>query len=194
MAENNFKDIGSRSDQELVDLYKRSSDLKILAALFQRYTPLVFGVCLKYFKNKEDSKDALMQIFEVLIESLKKHEVRNFKSWLHVSTRNYCLMELRKRKRSGIVADQKSFSIENMEFSLSEHHSEEDPISGDLTLLKNCMDELPEKQKTCMQMFYIQEQSYKEVSVNSGFEIKEVKSYIQNGKRNLKNCIEKNRE
>jgi RNA polymerase sigma factor (sigma-70 family) len=182
----------SRSDQEMIEIYKHSEDLEILGQLFHRYTSLVFGVCLKYFKNKEDSKDAVMQIFELLISSLKKHEVRNFKSWLHVSTRNFCLMELRKRSR--METDLSSFSIENMEFSLSEHHSEEDPLNGDIKLLKNCMDELPEKQKTCMQMFYIQEQSYKEVSVNSGFEIKEVKSYIQNGKRNLKNCIEKNRE
>ena len=87
------------SDVELIALYKESHDLKWLGILYQPYTAMVYGVCLKYLKNKEDSKDAVMQIFEKLIDSLKKHDVQNFKSWLHVTARNFCLMELRKRKQ-----------------------------------------------------------------------------------------------
>lgn len=184
----------SRSDQELIEIYKHSEDLEILGQLFHRYTALVFGVCLKYLKNKEDSKDAVMQIFESLIENLKKHEVRNFKSWLHASSRNHCLMMLRKQKQGILESNYTELEIESVEFSLSMHHSDEDSLDDDLGLLKNCMDKLPLKQKTCMHLFYIMEQSYKEVSVNSGFEINKVKSYIQNGKRNVKLCIEKNRE
>ena len=183
-----------RSDLELITLYKSSNDLEILGQLYHRYTPLVFGVCLKYFKNKEDSKDAVMQLFENLISNLKKHEVHNFKSWLHVTARNHCLMELRKRKQQQNEAFSHYSSEESMEFSLSMHHNDEESIDKDLNLLKECMDKLPGNQKTCMELFYMKEQSYKEVSLNSGFVLNKVKSYIQNGKRNVKNCIEKKRE
>ena len=184
----------AKSDLELISDYKANGDLNVLGELYQRYTALVYGVCLKYYRNKEDSQDAVMQIFEKLIDSLLKHEVHNFKSWLHVTSRNYCLMELRKRKTQLKESQLENSVIENMELSISTHHNNEDSLTDDLNLLKNCMEKLPENQKMCIDLFFISEQSYKEVSVNSGYELNKVKSYIQNGRRNLKNCIEKNRE
>lgn len=186
--------IDEQSDAELIIKYKSSNDLEVLGQLYQRYTALVFGVCLKYLRNKEDSKDAVMQIFEKLIDSLNKHDVQNFKSWLHVTSRNFCLMELRKRKRQESTELYEDSTYGNMEFGLSVHHDDEDILENDLDILKNCIEKLTLQQKTCIQLFFIEEKSYKEVSLNSGYEIKKVKSYIQNGRRNLKNCIEKNRE
>lgn len=184
----------SLSDAELIKKYKQNGDLEVLAQLYQPYTHLVFGVCLKYLKNTEDAKDAVMNIFESLINSLKKHDVENFKSWLHVSSRNHCLMELRKRKTHQTHEFHQKNGIENVEFTLSLHHSDKDSIENDLSLMNDCIDKLPMNQKTCIQLFFLQEKSYKEVSVNSGYELNKVKSYIQNGRRNLKNCIEKYRE
>jgi RNA polymerase sigma-70 factor (ECF subfamily) len=182
------------SDAELILLYKQNGDLEILAQLYQRYTSLVFGVCLKYLVNKEDAKDAVMNIFEKLIESLQKHDVQNFKSWLHVTSRNHCLMELRKLKSNQINGTYQKNGIDHMEIGLSMHHKDEDPIVNDLQLMNDCIEKLPINQKTCIQLFFLEEKSYKEVSVNSGYEINKVKSYIQNGRRNLKNCIERQRE
>ena len=184
----------TKSDLELISEYKVDGDLNILGELYQRYTTLVYGVCLKFYRNKEDSQDAVMQIFEKLIDSLLKHDVQNFKSWLHVTSRNHCLMDLRKRKSSKKESHLEPSAIESVEFSISMHHNDEDTLTNDLTLLKDCMEKLPEKQKICIDYFFLNEQSYKEVSVNSGYELNKVKSYIQNGRRNLKNCIEKNRE
>lgn len=184
----------SKNDLQLIDMYKESGNLNILGDLYNRYTHLVFGVCLKYLRDSEDSKDAVMQIFEKLIGSLKKHEIQNFKSWLHVTSRNHCLMELRRRKQSKIESNVDPFLLESVEFSISMHHNDEDPIDQDLKLMKICLEKLPEAQKKCMQMFYLEESSYNEVSLKLGYEIKKVKSYIQNGKRNIKICIEKNRE
>ena len=194
MLRTNSSNRNQDSDQELILLYKKSGDLEILGELYQRYTHLVFGVCLKYLKNKEDSKDAVMQIFEKLIDSLLKHEVQNFKSWLHVTSRNHCLMQLRKRKSSKVSSSSDFLTIESMESSISLHHNDEDLLNGDLLLMKKCMEDLSEEQKNCIKLFYLEERSYKEVSLESGYEIKKVKSFIQNGKRNIKNCIEKNRE
>jgi RNA polymerase sigma-70 factor (ECF subfamily) len=181
------------SDAELIAEYKQTGDLEVLAELFQRYSTLVFGVCLKYFKNKEDSKDAVMQLYEKLITGLKKHEVKNFKSWLHVTTRNYCLMELRKKKIHHESFNFENSDSDNMEFSLSLHHDDDNMLEMDLQLLTKCIEKLPLNQNTCIRLFFLEEKSYKEVSIDSGFELNKVKSYIQNGRRNLKNCIEENR-
>ena len=184
----------SKSDLELIEIYKHSSDLKVLGQLYNRYTHLVFGVCLKYFKNSDDSKDAVMHIFEKLIDSLLKHDIQNFKSWLHVTSRNHCLMELRRRKSKKIVSSDEFSIVESMESSISVHHNDEDLLNEDLLLMEKCMEKLSEEQKNCIELFYLEERSYNEVSLESGYELKKVKSFIQNGKRNIKNCIEKNRE
>lgn len=174
-------------------MYKESSDLEVLAQLYDRYMHMVFGVCLKYL-NHDDSQDAVMQVFEKLIDSVKRHEIANFKSWLHVTTRNHCLMELRKRKQDKTLSNYEDSTIIDMESVYSVHHNDEDLLNGDLILMKKCMEKLPLKQKECIELFYIQEHSYQEVSQHSGYELKKVKSYIQNGKRNIKICIENNRE
>ncbi len=194
MLINNPQHNDSKSDLELIDMYKQSNDLKILGQLYSRYTHLVFGVCLKYLKNSDDSKDAVMQLFEKLIDSLLKHDIQNFKSWLHVTSRNHCLMELRRRKSNRIISSDEFSIVESMESSVSVHHNDEDLLNEDLLIMKKCMEKLSEEQKNCIKLFYLEERSYNEVSLESGYELRKVKSFIQNGKRNIKNCIERNRE
>jgi len=150
--------------------------------------PLVYGVCLNYFKEEEASKDAVMQIFEELIVKLKVHEVQNFKSWLHVLTRNHCLMALRKSAKNNTVSLEDAF-VENGDFV---HLDIEDTKEKRLTVMEKCMDTLPDEQKISVDLFYLQEKCYKEVADITGYEMLKVKSYIQNGKRNLKICMEKN--
>lgn len=194
MPSSNNKNIIQRTDLELIAYYKKSGNLEVLGILYNRYIHLVYGVSLKYFKNPDESQDAAMQVFEKLIESLKKHDIQNFKSWLHVTTRNHCLMELRSRKTRGLKTDVDLSLVSDMEFTTSAHHNNESDIENDLTLMKQCIEKLPEEQKRCIELFYLEQRSYKEVSLLAEFELKKVKSFIQNGKRNIKNCIENNRE
>jgi RNA polymerase sigma factor (sigma-70 family) len=194
MSSSNNKNIDQKSDLELISYYKQSDDLEVLGILYNRYVHLVYGVSLKYLKNPDESQDAAMQVFEKLIESLKKHDIQNFKSWLHVTTRNHCLMELRSRKTKGSKIEADLSLVSDMEFGTTLHHNNEPSIENDLTLMKQCIEKLPEEQKRCIELFYLEQRSYKEVSLLAEFELKKVKSFIQNGKRNIKNCIEKNRE
>ena len=194
MPSSNNKNIDQKTDLELIARYKQSDDLEVLGILYNRYIHLVYGVSLKYLKNPDESQDAAMQVFEKLIESLKKHDLQNFKSWLHVTTRNHCLMELRSRKTRGIKTDADLSLVSDMEFTTSAHPNNEPSIENDLTLMKQCIEKLPEEQKRCIELFYLEQRSYKEVSLLAEFELKKVKSFIQNGKRNIKNCIEQNRE
>lgn len=174
----------SLTDQELVEKYRSTGDKDLVGELFNRYTHLVFGVCMKYLKHTEDSRDSVMQIFEKLMVDLKRHKVDNFKSWLYMVAKNHCLMQLRKSSPIHIVEDVSS--IEN-------HHVETEDdlhlvIKGEenAEVLQKAISVLKEEQRICVELFFLQEKSYKEVADITGFSMNQVKSFIQNGKRNLK--------
>ncbi|WP_017258010.1 RNA polymerase sigma factor [Pedobacter arcticus] len=177
-------------DEHFVTVFKDSGDLQVLGNLYKNYMPLVYGVCLKYFKNPEQSQDAVMQIFEQLIHKLRNHEVKNFKSWLYVLTRNFCLMELRKSKKVTIVNIEDTF----VESDALLHHDDSDTKENRLLLMEACLETLVEEQQQTLKLFYLEQRCYTEVADRTGYELKKVKSYIQNGKRNLKICIEKSSE
>lgn len=184
----NTTGIKDLDDATLLLRYKSTGSLDALGMLYSRYMHLVYGVCLNYFKEEEASKDAVMQIFEELIVKLKIHEVQNFKSWLHVLTRNHCLMALRKLAKNNTVSIDDTF-VENTDFV---HLDIDDTKERQLTVMEKCMETLTEEQRKSVDLFYLQEKCYKEVAELTGYEMVKVKSYIQNGKRNLKICIEKN--
>lgn len=178
----------NQTDEELIALYKETDDLEIVGILYDRYTALTFGVCLKYLKDREESRDAVMQIFERLMVSLKTHEIAVFKGWLYVTARNHCLMQLRSRKGKNF----QELSPFLMETGSNGHQEHGDEIEGNLTRLEKCMESLAHEQKQCVRMFYLQQKCYKEITESTGYDLNKVKSYIQNGKRNLKICMERN--
>ncbi|HYK77391.1 MAG TPA: sigma-70 family RNA polymerase sigma factor [Daejeonella sp.] len=168
--------------------YRRTGDLNVLGKLYGQYMHLVYGLCLKYFKDEEQSKDAVMQIFEQLVSKLRVHEVSNFKSWLYTLARNYCLMALRVSSKHEMLRMDENF----MENEAVVHLDIDDTKERKLNMLENCLEKLPEEQQKTVRLFYLEQKCYKEVSEITGYDLNKVKSYIQNGKRNLKICIEKN--
>ena len=176
------------NDQEIISRYRKDRDTEWVAILFERYTHLVFGVCLKYLKNEEDSKDAVMQIFENLISDLLKHDVDNFKSWIYTLTRNHCLMQLRKFQTAKKYEESEFLKLREtfVEFADEMHHNNEEELEKILKKLSNGIGMLSEEQSTCIKLMYIEDKSYKEIASLTGYNIKQVKSYIQNGKRNLR--------
>lgn len=177
------------SDPELVELYRKEPDLEVLGVLYKRYMYLVYGVCMKYLKNRDDSQDAVMQIFETLVTDIPRFEIRNFKSWLYGVTRNHCLMKLRKDHAERNRHDQFSGEI-FMESTAVLHPIEDNEDSGLQERLKACMEQLKEEQRQCVEMFYYHQRCYKEIAAELALDENKVKSAIQNGKRNLKICIE----
>jgi RNA polymerase sigma-70 factor (ECF subfamily) len=181
---------------ELLRLYKESGELEYWGELYARYTSLVYGVCLKYLKDRDEAKDAMMQLFEKLVATLLTHDVENFKSWLYITARNHCLMQLRaqKAKPSSISFPEgkQGFSPELVENQFLLHLDEEPEMEQNLSKLEKCIDQLVNDQQQCVRLFYLQEKCYKEITGLTGFDLNKVKSYIQNGKRNLKICMEQN--
>ena len=175
------------SDQELVQRYKQTADLQFLGILYQRYMDLVYGVCLKYFRDPEESKDAVMNIFEELVGKMKVHEVDNFRSWLHVVVKNHCLMQLRKKSRIRTTDIDPSLMQSEEEL----HHNGVMDREDRLSLMEDCMKALPDEQKRSVELFYLQSKCYNEIAKITGLEWNKVRSQIQNGKRNLRLCMEK---
>jgi len=180
----------SLTDKELVALYKQDGDMAVLGSLYQRYMELVFGVCLKYVKDTETAKDAVMQIFEELVPKLKKHEVDNFRGWLHQVAKNHCLMQLRTPR-----------NIKTVEFKADFVQSEENVhLNGVLEReenfqkLEHCLGTLTIEQQAAIRKFYLEGKCYKDIVAETGLEWNKVRSLIQNGRRNLKLCLDRTSE
>ena len=179
-----------KSDEYLIREYLATKDLEILGILYQKYTHLVYGVCLKYYKDREESKDAIMQIFEKLIVEIEKHEVSNFRPWLYVMTKHHCLRQL--QKKSSTSKKFKQFYDEKiMESTINLSPVDEAPEKDMNAALRECIEKLKKEQKECIELFYYKEKCYQEISEKLKISLNKVKSYIQNGKRNLKICLEK---
>ena len=177
-------------EAELLRLYRESGDLQVLGQLYERYMHLVFGVCLKYLRDEDDSKDATMQVFEKLITELRIHEVKNLGSWLHSLTRNHCLMLIRASRRLNGHETTLRLSDGDVESGFAEHPEDEN-LEERLTQMEDGFRDLPAEQKQCLELFYLEQKSYREISGLTGFDFKQVKSHLQNGKRNLKLYLEK---
>lgn len=166
--------------------YKSGGNIDALGKLYNRYMELVYGVCLKYLENTEDAKDCVMNIFEELIAKLKKYEVDNFKGWLYQLAKNHCLMRLRSKKGNPVY-------VNSDVVHLSENIHLEDTIEKEqrFSIMEYCIQQLPQDQKQAIELFYLKEKCYKEIAETTNTEINKVRSFIQNGRRNLKICMEK---
>ncbi|AKQ45088.1 RNA polymerase subunit sigma-24 [Rufibacter radiotolerans] len=181
------------NDLELIQQYKETGDLALVGQLFERYTEMVYLVCIKYLKGEEESKDATMQIFENLITALKKHEVTNFKSWLHVMAKNHCLLQIRSRKQHETDSLDEAL-IPLVEKAGAHYPAEETDHELELQMLSKSLEQLSPEQRSCVELFYLEKKSYKEIAALTGLDVSKVKSHIQNGKRNLKIYMNKNYE
>lgn len=179
------KDNSRLNDLELVHRFRFSFDSKYVGELYLRYTHLIYGVCLKYLGSSEEAKATAIEIFEKLMIDLKKHEIKNFKPWLYTVTKNHCIVKLRKGHSDNInTSEHPSITLENPE--LEKFLNIDSKNNHDLKLLSEAINQLTPNQKKCIEMFYIEGKAYEDIVKSTGLDTMEIKSYIQNGKRNLK--------
>ena len=181
------KNFSHLTDADLIERFRHSHDTLYLGHLYLRYTHLVLGLCLKYFKNEAAAQDAVMEIYEKLSKELKKHNVENFKSWLYTLTKNHCLQVLRKDKVKFKKQDAFEVFLNNsMENEDEMHLIERKEKENLLSKLEETLPLLKENQQKCVKAFYLENKSYQVIAEEMNISLKEVKSNIQNGKRNLK--------
>lgn len=173
-------------DSVLVTGYKEYGNQEYLVALYQRYAGLLFGVCLKYLRNASDARDACTEIYEILVTRLLKHEVENFKGWLHVVAKNHCLQKLRAAKNITISKLPEDF----VQLEDHSHLEEVVKMESNFKLMEKCLEELGDEQQAMVKLFYLEEKCYNDIVAITGKPWNTVRSHIQNGRRNLKNCME----
>ena len=184
------KKSNKKTDEELLLEFSSTGNLEVLGELYSRYMHLVYGVCLKYLKDKDESKDAVMQIFEKLIIEIPRQNIDNFRGWLFVVARNYCLMQLRSMKsradRISEWATEPEYFMENVNVL---HPIDEDGPDMEADLA-DCIKRLKDEQRECIRLFYFENRCYNEIAGDLMIDEKKVKSHLQNAKRNLKLCLE----
>ena len=187
---NKNSEIQALTDEELLRKYTLEKDKVLLGQLLTRYIRFVFLIGLKYLHDEEKAKDMAMQVFEKVSTDILRFEIKHFKSWLHIVTKNECLMHLRSQKGfQHIHFDSEKESEKNVENDVFVHHDYDQEKEIKLGQLEKAINSLEEGQKECIALFYIQEKSYKEVADITGLSLNQVKSNIQNGKRNLKSML-----
>jgi RNA polymerase sigma factor (sigma-70 family) len=185
----------SRSDPaDYIATYRATGDLAVLGELYEQHMDLVYAVCFNYLRDEEEAKDAVMNLFEQLVTDLRKHEVQQFGPWLHSVARNYCLMLLRKNQahpKAALVTGTGADLDDEPTMRLPADDTDTSDLEEDLTTMEACLKTLPPEQQTCLTLFYLERKTYTEVADLTGYDLKRVKSYLQNGRRNLKICMQK---
>lgn len=175
------------TDEQLLEKHRASGHAEYFGELFGRYVPLMYGVCLDYLRDEDRARDAVMQLFEDLMPKVARYEIAVFRTWLYSVTRNHCLQIINREKKE-IQVDFDSNLMESPEIS---NLFDDEGAGEQLDALRQCMEKLPEAQRISVRHFYMEEMSYADIVDETGYPLTKVKSYIQNGKRNLKNCMEK---
>lgn len=182
------KPYATYSDDTLLVLIQQHNEQEAFGELYNRYAHTVFCICQSYFKDAERSREAVMQVFEKLMIEIPRWEIKYFRAWLGKLTQNYCLMELRKDKRMPMVHSE--FPEQFMESADDFHLALEK--ENRLQQLETALNNIPAEQQQCIRWFYFEKKSYQEIMILSGYTFMQVKSFIQNGKRNLKNRLQQN--
>jgi RNA polymerase sigma factor (sigma-70 family) len=185
-----FKKKEYNSDEELLKDYKQSGNKELFADLFKKHVSVVYGTCLFYLQDKDEAQDATMQLFEKLMLDIRQRDIDNFKAWLSFVVRNHCISLIRKNK--SYQKNIKSYSEFEYEETSYETEAKIQAVSDDRMIehMKACLPLLKDKQRVCVEQFYLHNKSYQDIAAQTGYGINEVKSYIQNGKRNLKLLLE----
>jgi RNA polymerase sigma-70 factor (ECF subfamily) len=189
------------SDQELLARYRAHGNVADLGLLYDRYLPEAFAVCRRYLAPPdEDAQDAVMQLFEHLVKVLRTHAPDNFPAWLHTTARNHCLMQLRARKRAGPSSGPLVLSFPDatdVESATGRHLQDDDAAAEDaqeaenrLQSMEAALAQLPPAQRRCLELFYLEKKSYREITLETGLELNLVRSHLQNGKRMLRRQLE----
>jgi RNA polymerase sigma-70 factor (ECF subfamily) len=176
------------TDEELLRRYKTDGNSEWIGILFDRYAVLLLGMCMKYLKNEEDARDSVQQVFLKVLSEINKHEIQFFRAWIYQVAKNHCLMQLRQKH----IRYQEEITDKHMPGTAAQEDTagyvEKDQ---QLENMEHALEMLNNEQKTCVRLFYLSKQSYQQIAEQTGYSLLQVKSYIQNGKRNLKHLLEK---
>lgn len=172
------------SDEALIHKIAQKQDQEAFGILYKRYVHLALGTCIKYLKSTDLAKDAVQVIFVKCWTDMHQYQVRKFKPWFYQMVKNHCLMELRK-KSPELKIPTEWIDLPDTDDLSAKRNKEEL-----LVHLNLCLRGLNSEQRSCVSHFYLDQKSYEETVAATGLSYKQVKSHIQNGRRNLRICLQ----
>lgn len=182
---------GDMSDEDLLQRYAKTKDQKWISQLFGRYVQLIYGVCLRYNADVRQAEDYTMEIYEKVVVKAQSHQIKQFKSWVYVLSKNYCLEQIRKMTGRKIESFDPAFMQLRAEYRLTDEDSDRALNEEKYKLIDDCLKQLTDLQKKSIQLFYYQNKTYVEIADIIESEVSQVRSYLQNGRRNMKKCVER---
>lgn len=177
-----------KTDQQLAESYRDHADAHVLPVLFKRYSHLVLGICANYLNSTQDCEDAAMEIYMTLSTQLRKKEINNIEAWLYQVTKNHCLKVL-KQRRKRLTVLRSSNSWDEFMHKTDEYDDDQEQQQAAMKDIKNALNQLKPLQRKCFSLYYLEGYSYKEIAESTSLQMNQVKSHIQNGKRNIKNAL-----
>lgn len=178
----------THKDEELLAQYKASGQAEYFGILYNRYIPLLYGMCLKYLQDEAKAQDAIVQLFEEILPKLSDYDIPIFKNWLYDIARNHCLQITGKESKEKTSRPKQENRKDDEVLHLL---CEEEDDKERLQTLHNCLGRLPDGQRISIIHFFMGGMSYADIAEKTGYSLNAVKSNIQNGKQNLKICINK---
>jgi RNA polymerase sigma-70 factor (ECF subfamily) len=183
--------LGTVPDAELLERYKRTKDQKWLSQLFGRYVHLIYGVCLRYSPDVREAEDMTMEIYQKIVSKTLNHQIKHFKSWIYVVAKNHCLEKIRKMTGRRTESFDPNFMQLASEIHPVDEKSSSDAVETKFKLLEECLKKLNEQQRVSIDLFYYQNKTYVEIAAIIEDEVSQIRSYLQNGRRNVKKCVER---
>jgi RNA polymerase sigma factor (sigma-70 family) len=161
----------------------KKRDGKAQEQLYRLFSRQLFGICLKYSRNKVEAEDNLQDSFITIFNKIESYDFKgSFEGWLRKITMNTVLQKYRKEGVFTIISD-------NMEDEVSVEVSNDEDISIDSVL--ELIQELPDRYRLVFNLYALDDYSHKEIATLLNISEGTSKSNLARARMILKDRIEK---
>ncbi len=173
--------VAEETDFELLDRFRRHGDRAAFERIVARHRPWLHRVCARLLRSDEAARDATQDVFARVLNRLDTFRGDNFPGWLKAIAVNCCLNTIDRDKRWAPLEAAGEAPAADLGPELQLLRLEEGVRA------RHLIARLPERQKIVFCLKYIDDCSYQEIERLTGFSNKEVKSFLQNARRNFEN-------
>lgn len=177
------------NDENILIAAIKNGDTKAYAQLVNRYKDLVYTLAIRMLKHREEAEEVAQDTFIKVFKSLDRFKGDSkFSTWIYRVAYNTCLDTIKKNKKhlSNVAIDEFTFNkLDTIDNALDNIIKEEKS-----TLIRNCIDKLPEDSSALLTLFYFEELSLEEISKIINIEDNTVKVKLFRARKKLAVILE----
>lgn len=165
----------------------KQQDREAQQALYDRYSPLFFGICVRYMKNRTEAEDVLIEGFYKIFSKINQFKNQgSFEGWMKRIMINEALMAIRKKnnlnlhveiEKAGLV---KTEAVAEMNLNYAE--------------LLELIETLPTGYRTIFNLYIIEGYKHREIAQKLEISINTSKSQLILAKKKLQELYKKKQE